>query len=216
MKARKLLAIAVGLGVALLPSVASAGTGWVIQPTINPSGSSNGGSNNLKAVSCTSPASCTAVGYYVVSGTTTVVTLAEYWDGTSWAFQLTPNPTSNNELNSVSCTSAANCIAVGDTSGSSGQVPLAERWNGSSWKIQSVPRPAGGTSSELDGVSCTSMTACTAVGKFLSSSGGGPLAERWNGTRWIVQPTPNPTSGTEGEMRSVKCLSATVCVATGD
>jgi hypothetical protein len=48
----------------------------------------------------------------------------------------------------------------------------------------------------LDGVSCTSRASCTAVGYSdtappITTS----LAERWNGTKWVIQATPNPPGG---------------------
>ena len=60
-------------------------------------------------------------------------------------------------------------------------------------------------------MSCTSASACTAVG----SSGAGPLAERWNGTRWTIQATPNPRQG-GGELNGVACTSASACTAAGN
>jgi hypothetical protein len=76
-----------------------------------------------------------------------------------------------------------------------------------------VPVPPGGLESYLMAVSCTSPTACTAVGAHMTS---GPetsaLAERWDGTRWAVQPTP-PEPGSE--LLAVSCTSARACVAAG-
>jgi hypothetical protein len=52
--------------------------------------------------------------------------------------------------------------------------------------------------SRLLGVSCTSSTACIAVGYYKNSSEVVvPLAERWNGTEWKVQSTPNPAGAAE-------------------
>ncbi|MEA2314573.1 MAG: hypothetical protein QOI03_1265, partial [Solirubrobacteraceae bacterium] len=49
--------------------------------------------------------------------------------------------------------------------------------------------------SVLSGVSCTTASACTAVGYYVNSAGTRlTLAERWNGTSWATQTTPNPTS----------------------
>ncbi len=48
--------------------------------------------------------------------------------------------------------------------------------------------------SHLLGVSCASSTACIAVGYYKNSSEVEvTLAERWNGSEWKVQSTPNPT-----------------------
>jgi hypothetical protein len=63
------------------------------------------------------------------------------------------------------------------------------------WTILPVPDPAGNGS--LNWVSCSSATACTAVGEASTSVSGNhvTLAERWNGTAWAIQPTPgNPAA----------------------
>jgi hypothetical protein len=60
----------------------------------------------------------------------------------------------------------------------------------------------------LDGVSCSSATACTAVGLDQS----GIVAERWNGRRWLLQPTPRVP---EGSLVGVSCPSAKLCFAVG-
>jgi len=45
------------------------------------------------------------------------VTLAEDWNGTSWAIQSTPNPTGAaiSYLDAVSCPTASSCVAVGNS-----------------------------------------------------------------------------------------------------
>jgi hypothetical protein len=68
-------------------------------------------------------------------------------------------------------------------------------------------RPGGNGS--LNGVSCSSATACIAVG----STSTGTLAERWNGMQWAVQPTPDVAGAS---LSSVSCSSATACTAVGD
>lgn len=86
--------------------------------------------SELYGVSCISASTCVAVGDYVTSNGASK-TLVERWNGTAWAVQSSPNPSSASYLNGVSCTSASACIAVGHyVSGSS--VTLAERWDGTS------------------------------------------------------------------------------------
>ena len=93
---------------------------------------------------------------------------------------------------------------------------LAERWNGTSWKVQSTPNPPGGQHNSLQGISCTSATACTAVGNYFNSAGKlVTLAERWNGTAWTVQGTPNPSGAGGSYLEGVSCTSATACTAVG-
>jgi hypothetical protein len=77
------------------------------------------------------------------------------------------------------------------------------------WSLQSTPTPIGGGS--LNAVSCSSATACTAVG----SSNGLTLAERWDGTNWAMQTTPNPSGATHSGLSGVSCNSATACIAVG-
>ena len=60
-------------------------------------------------------------------------------------------------------------------------------------QVQQRPPSRAALASTLWAVSCTSATACTAVGYYATTSGASAaLAERWNGTAWAVQPTPNP------------------------
>ena len=44
----------------------------------------------------------------------------------------------------------------------------------------------------LAGVSCASASACTATGYYYNGSVYPTLAERWNGTKWSIEHTPNP------------------------
>ena len=195
------------------------GTAWAIQRT--PNRSTPAGGTHLSGVSCISPTACTAVGF--VGGETIPegdVPLAMAWDGSKWAIQPTPLPrgTNNTNLNSVSCVSKKACTAVGYAANSSGvgAISLAERWNGAKWVIQHTPNPAGvGDETTLNGVSCSSPTACTAVGESYDpvSSATASLAETWNGTRWTIQRTVNP--GKVVYLYGVSCSSPTACTATG-
>jgi hypothetical protein len=117
----------------------------------------------------------------------------------------------------VSCTKANACTAVGYYTVNGGPgVLLAERWNGTQWSIETTPAPTGATASELNGVSCVSGSACTAVGDYTNSSGRRlTLAERWNGTKWSIEPSPNVGSD-DNELQGVSCPSASACTAVGD
>jgi hypothetical protein len=191
------------------------GTEWTIKTTPNPSGAKE---SYLTGVSCSISTACTAVGRYKNSSGV-LVTLAERWNGTEWSIQTTPNPSGAKEsqLNGLSCPNSAECIAAGEYTNSSGVVvTLAERWKSSEWTVQTTPNPSGAKASHLIQVSCTSGSACTAVGRYTNSSNVVvTLAERWNGTEWSVQSTPNPSGAKETRLRSVWCVSS-VCVAVGD
>ena len=185
------------------------GSRWRIQPTPNPAGAAP---SQLGSVSCTSPSACTA------TGEAANLPLAERWDGATWRIQPTPSLRAGGGLASVSCTSAVACAAVGARTDSSGDFTgtLAERWDGSRWRLQPTPNPPGAQGSALFGLSCTSSSACTATGNSFNSSGTpvGVFAERWNGTKWRIQPVPAPSSP-GGFLSGVACTSPFVCTAVG-
>ena len=182
------------------------GNAWHRQATPSPTGSSV-----LIGVACASGTACTAVGYSNAGQTPAAV--AERWDGSAWKVQAAPNRpgAASSILFGVACTSPSGCIAVGmTTSRTRAPATLAERWDGRSWRVQPTPNPPQGGGS-LNGVSCTSARACTAVG----GSNAGTVAERWNGTRWVIQPTPNPSGSAGSFLNSVACTSASFCTAVG-
>lgn len=182
------------------PAVAGA-AGWTVQPTPPEPAILNG-------VSCPAPTACTAVGGAGGDG----LSVADQWDGSLWTASPTPAPAASH-LSAVSCTSRTACTAVGGylSADSAGPAEAAwiDRWNGLGWVIQ--PTPALSGASSLLGVSCTSGSACTAVGL----AGNGPLVERWNGTRWAVQSAPAPSGAVSVELRAVSCAGPKACVAVG-
>ena len=191
------------------------GRTWTLQSTPN-----LGYENSLTGASCTSTSACTAVGYVtyrkcVLGCTLTQNTLAEAWNGTTWAIQPTMHPGQTSELTGVSCTSTNACIAVGHYTSSGTQLTLAENWNGTSWATQNISNPNGATSSDLEAVSCTAISACTTVGHYTSGSTQLTLAERWNGTSWAIQNTPNPTGAVTSTLTGVSCTSTNAWTGVG-
>jgi hypothetical protein len=195
------------------------GVSWVSQNVPYPTTTRSA----LNGVSCFSSSSCEAVGSTGVSGVGPhpvalgTGIFAEKWNGTEWSLQSisTPSEALGIALSGVSCTSASACTAVGlYTTKSSGVVPFAERWNGTAWSLQTVPAPAG-ESAYLYGVSCTSSTSCTAVGRSTTETNEKPLAEHWNGTEWKIQTTSIPTEATKVKLLGISCTSETACVAVG-
>lgn len=179
--------------------------------------------DKLTGVSCASTTACTAVGgaYY---GGLEVAPAVLRWNGKTWRMQHAPNPPAygGSQLNAVSCSRPDDCIAVGARSGPGGtQNTLAEHWNGKIWSVQPTPmshaeatQPHATT--ELNGVSCSAPSACTAVGDRLVTRPHPKLvtvAMRWNGKTWAVQSTPNSPTG-ENVLFGVSC-PATACTAIG-
>jgi hypothetical protein len=91
------------------------GTTWTVQTTPTLSGSAG-----LSAVSCPRVSSaCTAVGQIATSDTT-YGNLAEFWNGSTWTVQKTPNPAGSilNLPSGISCTSGQTCTMAGDVENS--------------------------------------------------------------------------------------------------
>jgi hypothetical protein len=190
------------------------GRSWTVQATPDPAGA---GYSQLNGVSCPSATDCTAVGYYY-NESSVFFPLAEQWNGRSWAIRATPKPAGSTdpELEGVSCASARACAAVGSyTDRSSADRTLAERWNGRSWTIRATTNP-GPENDWLKAVSCASADACTAGGdQELGTGQLVTLAERWNGTSWTTQPTPNPPTPGTSVFSGLSCVSASACTAVG-
>jgi hypothetical protein len=80
-------------------------------------------------------------------------------------------------------------------------------------------RVASASTSEapvLTALSCSSGTACTAIGYWPSITGvgpGPPVAERWNGRFWSIQRIAAPAGS---DLGAVSCPSHPMCVAVGD
>ncbi len=203
----------IGASLSAMPAAANAAS-WSIQRTPSPIGAEN---SSLTGVSCSSNMACTAVGDYTNS-TGESVTLAERWNGTTWAIQTTPNPAGAQDsyLNSVSCTSPVACTAVGYYVSAGNYLTFAERWNGARWSVQSTPSPSPlELDSSLSSVACTAPATCTAVGVDYISGAGSGLAERWNGTSWTVQTIQNPVASSATWLSGVTCTSSTACTAVG-
>jgi hypothetical protein len=161
---------------------------------------------SLSAVSCVSAASCIAVSR----------SQAMAWDGTDWTQLTLAQPaTAGMSLPAIACRSGTGCMAVGGYRTPDGAVlPLAEQWNGSIWRVRRTPGP-GDAFNGLSGVSCASVTRCMAVGNRINGSDVQvTLAERWDGRRWLVLPTPNPGPRLN-VLTGVSCPAAANCMAVG-
>ena len=128
---------------------------------------------------------------------------------------IVPSPnagTSDDELFSVSCVSASECVAVGYTYTGSAYETLVMVWDGSVWSI--VTSPNAGSFDVLLSVSCVSASDCVAVGYTSTGSANETLTMVWDGSVWSIVTSPN--AGTiDDALRSVSCVSASECVAIG-
>jgi sugar lactone lactonase YvrE/phosphodiesterase/alkaline phosphatase D-like protein len=206
------------------------GTQWSTESLPLPSGATEAG---LSSVSCFSASECIAVGWAINSSGTTVPYAALRQKDGAWTEQVM-QPVSEggaiSALSGVSCTpaaslSATSCMAVGRTKGEAAVIAsgtgFAERWTGKQWSIVSPKTPEGLARGELLSVSCTSASACTAVGSFLgphppnSGRGGwGGWIEAWNGSSWTEQ-NYEPANEFQDGLLSVSCSAPQACTAVG-
>jgi hypothetical protein len=218
--AATLLTLTVGAGRAEAMLNPSLPWGSATNPATSTAGPQTTASNaNLNSLSCPGGSACEAVGDYT-DGSGHSVTLAEGWNGQRWTVQRARNPAGmDNYLYSVSCASRRDCEAVGySTDRSHDRTPLAERWNGKTWTDQAAPSSANDLSDQslLLGVSCTNRSDCEAVGYYYDNSHVyATLAEKWNGSTWTVQSTPNPAGEQSDALMSVSCTTGTHCEAVG-
>ncbi|MBF6558235.1 MAG: hypothetical protein IVW52_19205, partial [Acidimicrobiales bacterium] len=177
----------------------------------------------LYGVSCTSVGNCVAVGQY--SANPLIYTESNgVWSATQ---QPTP-PDSGYSLHGISCPSGGNCVAVGGSDVFGIHDPVILTDSSGSWSDTSTPSisdlsPApflgsGGSPNELNGVSCTSVGNCVAVGSYwygtASTGDTSALAFSESNGTWSATQMPSNSLG-EGSS-GVSCPSAGTCAAVGD
>jgi hypothetical protein len=178
------------------------GTSWSVMSSPNP-----GNDNALSSVSCTDATNCTAVGSTQI-GTAPDDGLVETWDGSTWSVFGFPSNTSSagRSLNSVFCTTSTSCTAVGGWSdplaGTSGSLIWA--WSSPSPGSYSYSDLSGDGDGSLDGVTCTTVSACIVAGW--------DGARSWNGTSLSAMPGATLTGV---QLSGVSCVDATDCMAVG-
>jgi hypothetical protein len=152
--------------------------------------------------------------------------LVAYWNGTSWAQQVAPNPDASATLTAVAAVSPTDVWALGAYGYSSSPSAqwfnaLAEHWNGSSWQQVAMPTPPGSSGVHLSGTAVVSPSDIWAVGSWADFGPGDglvPLIEHWNGLAWSivrspVLPTPTPNHG--AQLYGVTAVSANDVWAVG-
>jgi hypothetical protein len=167
----------------------------------------------------TTQANCVVVGQGKAVGQTTGPwPLAEFFNGITFEVMNVPVPAkaTDGAFNSVSCTSASSCFAVGYYDVGDTEHALAEVYNGASWAVANFPVPAGSTYSLLNGVSCTSGTSCVAVGNYGDATDNQKaLVEQLSGFTWTVSAVTLPAGGSNPSLNAVSCQAASACVAVG-
>jgi Putative Ig domain len=184
-------------------------------------------------VACTSAANCVGVGDYTDAGGNVQAMVASEssgtWDTPSEVTLPTGAYTGDQfiqfgRLNSVTCASPGNCVAVGSyVDGSNhGQAMVATETAGS-WDQASEITVPGDANANPDGilnaVSCTSGGNCVAAGDYENGSGLQPMVVVESDGSWaqaskLTQPVDANTSA-NGLLNAVSCTSQGNCVAAG-
>jgi hypothetical protein len=190
-------------------AAAAAAPTWKMQSPPEPAGTTN---QAFGSVSCSSSSACLALA--INDYPRGFGEFAETWNGSHWTVRTVPGGKTTYDLDGVKCRGVRWCMAVGTrASGSSDYLPAAYRWNGSAWTPARPPAPAGAANSSLSAVACSGTAACTAIGQSAKGKGApAPLAERWNGSAWKIQPVPAPAGGL---LFAVACPAARACRAVG-
>ncbi|HYA44127.1 MAG TPA: hypothetical protein VED59_00860, partial [Acidimicrobiales bacterium] len=146
---------------------------------------------------------------------------------TSWSNVKVPavEGSRGSSLYAVACPAQSECIAVGTyalAGKNSHNKALVEAWDGRAWSVVGTPALDGTGNSVLDGISCTSASACVAVGDHAVPSGASDgamvvktLVERWNGRTWTVVPSPDAGGTDQSILTGVSCPSMATCFAVG-
>ncbi|MFN2582398.1 MAG: hypothetical protein ABR498_06625, partial [Candidatus Dormibacteria bacterium] len=192
------------------------GIAWSVSPTTDTSTSQN---NLLAAITCTSTAACWGVGAAASGVNGHYQTLIERWNGAAWTTATSADtlPVNDDALDSVSCTSVADCWSVGLSGTSAGDQTLAEHWDGAAWSVVATGDTSATETNLLTGVSCISATQCWAVGSAASGTGGAlqSLVEQWNGSSWSIVTSPNTGVSLRNVLYAVACTTADRCFAVG-
>jgi Peptidase A4 family len=198
------------------------GPSWTAAQAPLPANAFGDGFLGLTSVACSSTTSCTAVGsYYDNSGNSQGMLLT--WSGSSWTAAQAPLPpgTENSDLESVACSPATGCAAVGYYTDAVGnQQGLLLTGSGSSWHATSVPLPSNADANPnpaLESVSCSQTSGCVAFGYYETSGTGQGLLLTGSGSSWTATEAPVPTNGLFwlNNPLLVACTAAPECAAIG-
>ena len=130
-----------------------------------------------------------------------------------WTIDPSPNPRTNNRLNSVVAISSTDAWAVGyyfDYAVTPDQ-SFALHWNGAAW-LQ-VETPNVNSTGYLNGIAAISSDDVWAVGYYYPGTAGQTLIMHWDGISWSVVASPNRVG--YNELTAVTAISSDNVWAVG-
>ncbi len=225
-------AILVMSGMLLSVAPASAQGTWVQATTVTAPGNALGNAV-LFGVSCSSVGNCSATGSYMDSkGMNQAMTATETSGTWGLASEIIAPANANqffgpaDSLNGVSCSSSGNCTAIGNYADLSEntQAMAATETLGSWAQASEVTAPSNAKtdpSSQLFGVSCSSVGNCSATGSYADSSGNTQamtVTETLGSWAQASELTAPANAGTNPSafLRGVSCSSSGNCTAIGN
>jgi hypothetical protein len=211
---------------AVVESTTNGGVSWT--PISLPSGT-----GPLISLSCPSMSTCTGLDWtktvigpldtlpwqnaYPVAQFEPVSLIATSDDGASWT--TTSFPTEADVPYSISCTSVADCLAVGVIGAGSGftahqGLVLQSTDGGQTWTTASLPPNV----TQVIQVSCPSTAECFAIGREqLATPTSAVLSSSDGGATWTLLSNPTAPNGPTGplSLSSISCPTTTTCAVSG-
>jgi len=130
----------------------------------------------------------------------------------TWSLDETPGQLGFGEVDTISCPDPTYCVALASNQYQDDSLILSA----GTWNTAPLVEPGGAL--QLNSVSCSSDSFCTAVGERSIGSGTSSDAvgviEEWDGSAWSMAPNPQ-SSGVNVWLSSVSCPSAARCFAVG-
>jgi hypothetical protein len=191
------------------------GSGWKVQPTQDVL---DGYDFVLRAVACTSPGACVAVGYFSGQDAGKPHPLVETLGAGGWSQRTMPLPRGSRgaSLESVSCPKPGVCEIVGDYLTGTRLAPVthsfAARLAGRRLLRQQLRHGVAAAGSSLSGVSCTAVRHCQTFGVERAT----PVALSWNGQKWRLHRGSALAGFSAWLEGGIACTSAKNCSAVGD
>jgi hypothetical protein len=202
--------------------VTRSGSTWAPVKVPLPASSADGSA--LAAVACPTASQCVAGGSYHGAGTQQGLLLAGH--GRTWTATTAPLPAGaaakpDALVTSVACATGSACVAVGQYAAGKSEQALLITGYGSAWSPRRAPLPADAgalPAAQLVSVSCSSATACTAVGSYVDKLGNRQgLLVTLAGGHWTAVRSPLPAGAAVpgAELSAIECLHPAGCVAVG-